>query len=365
MAFSRRVVNGMLVFVMLFSGACLTLNQKLQYQTSAVGLAGEHAFEKPWFCTFLMFVGEGMALLVFGVQRVVDPEEKKCELSWWGLLWRCAFPAIFDMVATGFGSVGLTYITASTCQMLRGCAILFTAIISRFWLQRVLDFRQVVGLCMVFAAMALVGAAGAMTGGHGDQAASSIDGNGAWGVLLVCFAQLFQASQFVWEEKVMKKVCIPPLLLLGIEGIVGIILFGILVFPLLLHLPGNDVGGSLENVWDALSMVQRSPELMFLAIMYVTCVCALNCCAVYVTKFLSGVHRALIQTGLRTMVIWVVGLILYYRTNGIYGEPWAGVPSYMELFGFAFFLCGSMLHSKMIHLPCMGEPTDEYKKLPA
>jgi len=369
MALPKWAVATVLVLMMLFCGACLTLNKKLQYQTSSVGIdpgMGEHAFQKPWFCTCCMFVGESIGLLVFAVKRVVAPEEKKCELSWWGIIWRSSLPAVLDLAASGFGSVGLLYITASSFQMLRGWSILFTAVMSRLWLQRVWEFRQLFGLSMVFVAMGLVGFAGVWTAGSTDQTAEDIMMNsGAWGVLLVAFGQLFQASQFVWEEKVMKKVFIPPLLLLGIEGIVGLTAMCTVVFPLLMFLPGVDVGGSQENIWDSLAMVRNSSTLIALFSVYLVCVSTLNCCGVYCTKVLSGVHRALVQTGLRTMVIWTAGILLFYHSHGTYGEPWSGFASYMELFGFILFLLGSMLYSKMIDLPFNNALSGEYKQLPA
>lgn len=242
---------------------------------------------------------------------------------------------------------------------------MFTAILSWFWLQRALEFRQFFGLGMVFAAMGLVGFAGVMTAD--DQSVpndDSIMSTGLWGVLLVTGAQLFQASQFVWEEKVMKKVFIPPLILLGVEGIVGIVVFCGFVFPLLMYLPGEDVGGSKENIWDTLAMIRNSPDLVSLFAVYLVCVTTLNCGGVYVSKILSGVHRSLVQTGLRTMVIWAVGICLYYKTQGAYGEPWSGFSSYVELLGFVLFLLGSLLYSKMIELPFQTK-NGEYSELPS
>merc|ERR1712046_138757 len=119
----------------------------------------------------------------------------------------------------------------------------------------------------------------------------------------------------------------------------------------MMYLPGDDVGGTQENTWDSLAMVKNSPMLTILFVVYLVCISTMNLSAVYVTKLLSGVHRSLIQTGLRTMVIWTVGLVFFYSSDGKYGESWDGVASLLELIGFALFLAGSMLHSKLIDLP--------------
>jgi len=213
--------------------------------------------------------------------------------------------------------------------------------------------------------MIIVGYSSASAADDASKAGGSDFSSGMLGVGLVIGAQLFQSSQFVWEEKVMKKVFIPPWLLLGIEGLMGIAVMCVVVFPLMMYLPGDDVGGTQENIWDSLAMVSNSPMLMGLFAIYTVCISTLNCSAVYVTKILSGVHRTLIQTGLRTMVIWAAGLTLYYSFDGKYGEPWSGVASLLELIGFALFLVGSMLHSKLIDLPFSFEEKEEYTKLPA
>jgi drug/metabolite transporter (DMT)-like permease len=365
---SRWTLIAGLVTLMLFCGTCVTLIKKLQYQTLAVGIdpaLGARPFQKPWFCTFFMFIGEAMALVAYAVKRANTAEdEKQCELSWWGILWRSSVPAVLDLTATGLGSVGLLYITASSFQMLRGCAILFAAVLSRFWLQRIFEIRQSLGLSLIFSAMILVGYASASTADSSSQSGSGDAASGLFGVFLVVGAQVFQATQFVWEEKIMKKVFIPPWLLLGIEGIAGMVVMCTLVFPLLMNLPGDDVGGTQENIWDSLTMVGNSPMLVALFAVYLVCISTLNISAVMVTKVLSGVHRTLIQTGLRTMVIWTVGMVLYYTFDGKYGEPWSGVPSLLQLIGFAFFLLGSMLHSKLIDLP-FDFQDGQYKKLPA
>ena len=83
------------------------------------------------------------------------------------------------------------------------------------------------------------------------------------------------------------------------------------------------------------------------------------------TEVLSGVHRTLIQTGLRTMFIWAAGIVIYNTTEGNYGEPWNGLTSWVQLFGFGLFLIGTLLYSKLIELPFSMKPRGDYKVLPA
>lgn len=131
----------------------------------------------------------------------------------------------------------------------------------------------------------------------------------------------------------------------------------IVVFPLLSQIPGDDVGGVQENVWDTLAMLHHSPTLIALSLAVMFCVVMMMSLSLYVTKMLSALHVSLVQSGLRTMVIWAVGLVLFYSTNGVYGEQWIWGPSLLELAGFALFLVGSLVYSQLIDLPCKcGKP---------
>ena len=41
-----------------------------------------------------------------------------------------------------------------------------------------------------------------------------------------------------------------------------------LVFPLAYYIPGNDTGGSMENIWDSLTMVSNSKPLQWILLAF-------------------------------------------------------------------------------------------------
>merc|ERR1719201_715809 len=52
------------------------------------------------------------------------------------------------------------------------------------------------------------------------------------GISFCIFAQVFQASMFVYEEKIMSKYPVRPLQVVGMEGLFGIIIAVCLLFAL-------------------------------------------------------------------------------------------------------------------------------------
>lgn len=354
--FPKWITVTLLILVMLVFGASCTLLVKLEFEMRAVGNRfedGAHLFDKPWFTVFQMFLGESIALVAYVLKRTCMPEHEKCVLTWWGIIWRSSIAALLDLIGTGFMSMGLLRIVASEAQMLRGWAIFFTALLSKRLMRKMFEYRELVGLGMAVVALIIVGLAGVL---GGDSKSVGLTSK-LWGVLLCSAGQLLQSAQTVWEEKVMKEVYIAPLLLIGIEGIIGLALMCMVVLPLLSQVPGYDVGGVQENVWDTLAMLHHSPRLIALSLAYTFSLFMNMSLQMYVTKMLSAVHVLLVQSGLRTMAIWAVGLGLFYSTDGVYGEQWVWGRSLLELAGFALFLVGSLVYSKLIDLPCKcGKP---------
>merc|ERR550537_707003 len=115
-------------------------------------------------------------------------------------------------------------------------------------------------------------------------------------------------------------------------------------------MPGAD-SGSIENSYDTLVKLGNSSWLRLLLTSYILSVFILNACGVYCTKVLSGMHRSLVQTGLRTMCVWSFGVLLFNTTDGRYGEPWVGWASVLQVMGFVTFLTGFFLYSGVLQLP--------------
>jgi len=349
---------------MLTSGTLITLNVKTLYQTQAEGLEGMGSFTKPWFLSFAMFLGMLFALPLHFALGTENPD-----VPWSEVAWRCSFPALCDLMATTFGSMGLIFVSASTFQICRGASVVFVAIFTVLFLKRSLNRSQVSGVLMVVMALCVIGRASVAEAGktakpHEDPSAAAA--RALFGVMLIVGAQVFQAVQFVWEEKQMKQLKLPPLLLCGIEGTFGTLMMLLIFFPVLSVLPGHDAHGSLESIHDTWVKIQNSATLRVLVVSYILAVFILNCCGVYCTKVLSGMHRSLVQTGLRTMCVWASGIALFNFTDGAYGEPWVGWTSILEVMGFITFLCGFFLYSGVLKLPSMFqacEPVSGYAAL--
>jgi len=348
------IITGMLI-----CGTINTVDMKMQFSTSSTGDdpdMGMHPFQKPWFAVWGMFLSMSCGLLVhFGIQFFCPPmvtkDNVRPPMSVFGTIWRCSVPALGDLASSALSSIGLLYVDASTYQMLRGASILSTAALSVLVLKRELSRDQCIALFIVTLSICAIAWAG-VTGESGKTQQSRGDNNAFIGVALILLGQLFVACQFVWEERVMKVAKVPPMLLLGIEGVFGSIFTYLCIFPVLRALPGDDAFGSFEDFNDSITMLNNSYRLRLLFAIYLGSIVMFNVSSVFCTSVLSGVHRSLVTSGLRTMSIWFVDLALFYCfTSGAYGEQWLGLASWVQLFGFGACLYGSLLYSGFVDLP--------------
>lgn len=134
-------------------------------------------------------------------------------------------------------SVGLLFTSASVYQMLRGSVVIFTGIFSYFFLNRRLRVFEWISLLMVVGGVSIVGLSSVLV--PQNKPSSNAENDGSFdvlslvGVFLVLGAQLFTASQFILEEKIMSRYRVTPLKAVGYEGSFG--LFSTLAAMPILH----------------------------------------------------------------------------------------------------------------------------------
>lgn len=120
-------------------------------------------------------------------------------------------------------NVGLLWVPVSVYQMLRGSLVLFVGLFSVLFLHRRLPLEQWLSLFVVMLGIAIVGLSNAISttpvgdGDDGGAGGGKEDvGKAVLGAGLVLFAQIFTASQFVIEEKIMTRYSLAPLVSSGL-----------------------------------------------------------------------------------------------------------------------------------------------------
>jgi drug/metabolite transporter (DMT)-like permease len=197
-------------------------------------------------------------------------------------------PATLDLLSTCVSYIGLTLTYASSYQMLRGSAIIFTALLTKFFLGKSIAYQRWLGILIIIAGLALVGITDLMFANpnisylRGTIENSSADGvlyelqdepnndhnfsNVLLGDLLIIASQILVAIQLVYEEKFIKKYDVPVLQALGLEGLFGFSIMSALLIPMYFLNVGERFGKNprhaLEDPLDAFCQLKNNSPIL-------------------------------------------------------------------------------------------------------
>ncbi|KAG1455843.1 hypothetical protein G6F56_006970 [Rhizopus delemar] len=336
-----------LVVGMLLSGVCNTILNKYQ-DMQCVGNCQDPDpkkrtyFEQPIWQTLNMFVGEFAVWTVYLYQsydtkKSTDglPElQGRQSLLFW-------IPTLCDLTATTVMNVGLILTSASVYQMLRGAVVIFTGLFSFFFLGRRLRPYEWLSLAMVVLGVAIVGLSSVLRPQNSHQL---MNDQSLLGVGLVLGAQLFTATMFVVEEKIMMHYKITPLKAVGLEGTFGLV--SVLAAMPVLHVtlgkshPSFDMVQGYHDFFDH-PAVWKTGVAISLSIAF------FNWFGLSITSAVSATARSTIDA-CRTLFIWMVSLYLGWETF-----------SWIQVIGFAVMVTGTFYFNGVLQWPFDREIEEE------
>ncbi|TFK27327.1 hypothetical protein FA15DRAFT_754267 [Coprinopsis marcescibilis] len=278
------------------------------------------------------------------------------------LLW---FPAACDLTATTLMNIGLLYTPVSVYQMTRGALVLFVGVFSVLFLKRRLWLYQWISLLIVMSGVALVGWSGSLVKDAIKEvvpspsmrslaaraaAKSTADedvGKVLLGVFIVLFAQIFTATQFVVEEKIMARYSVSPLVAVGFEGLFGAISI-LLLFPIL-SIPSIAAKSPFFDLARGWNQMINTPTVMYSGVAIAISISLFNFFGLSVTRHVSATARSLVDT-CRTLAIWIISL-------GLGWEKFVVPISFVQVVGFSFLVYGTFLFNSLVRAPpCVPMP---------
>lgn len=348
-------------------------------------------FVKPLFQTMLMFLGMLIALPIHyayqryrawrkerNVVRIHDaylPLDEQGEETESGLIQDeketfelnlktasvLFFPAFFDLCATMLANIGLTMIEVSIYQLQKCTVIVFVAIFKRVILKTKLRGYMWAGVVLNMLAVTLASSTSFMGDSANGASEKSQTGSPALGILLVTLSCCVQAIQYVFEEKVMEghdsedepekksMPSYPPLIVVGMEGLWGLLLSIFVLLPGAYFLPGKD-NGSWEDTLDTFRMCSNSSTVSLMLLSYVFIITGYNAAGIGITFLLDAVWHSILDN-FRPISVWVAQLVIWQITNGSSGEEWTNA-SWIQLAGLALLIFGTAVYNANIHLSC-------------
>lgn len=329
-----------LALMLVVTGSINTLCTKWADQIPSKGSDGQtRAFEHPFLQACAMFLGEMLCLITFKIiwrlHRTTGHPLVNGNQNFNPLILMPA--AMFDLIGTSIMYVGLTLTYASSFQMFRGSIIIFVAVLSMTFLDRVVMKREWAGIGLVMCGLLIVGGTDALYQADGESKGrnSLITGD-----MLIIIAQVVSACQMVYEEKYVAGLNIPPLQAVGWEGVFGFsTLSGLLVIFYWIPAPphfGNNARGTVEDAIDGLVQIGNNPILMIAVLGTIISIAFFNFAGISVTKEMSATTRMVLDS-VRTLVIWMVSLAVRWQQF-----------HWQHLIGFAVLIVGMAQYNGLL-----------------
>lgn len=364
-----------IVLALFVTGSMNTILTKVLLTQQSIDKTGQpETFQKPFFGVVNMFVSMTLVMFVYSFKQCAAKRSKGTTVGMfpdtsmaaplmggaepapaWRMWVYILPPAFFDLLSMSLMMIGMLFIPASVWQMLRGANIIFAAILTVVILRRKLYAFHWVGV-----ALALVGILGVSIAALKSDSSDDTDSAGGsshvlLGVGIVLLAQVVQAAQIILEEQLLTNLDTDPLLIVGVEGVWGVLLMFLFVYPLLWVLPGSDHGHA-EDIVDTATMIDNSHTVQVIIVLYMISVAAYNVSGMLVTGSLSGVMRVMLEAS-RTLCIWLFTLTWHYCVDPAspFGEAWTKW-SYLQAAGFAVVALGQATYGERITWPCLSYP---------
>lgn len=319
-----------------------------------------------------MFVGEFLCILplLYGrltaqpkialpegeLQVPIEAEGDRVPLRGWACFWLW-FPAFFDICGTTLMNVGLILTPVSVYQMSRGALVLWVGVLSVIFLRRHLALYQWASLVIVTMGVALVGLAGTLAKRGGvtpenlynlavSVRADDEPAKVALGVLLILFAQIFTASQYVVEEKIMAYYNVEALAAVTLEGTFGGLTTAAAMPILHYFFAKKSAYFDVPRGWH---QITNNPAVMWASFMIALSIGAFNFFGLSVTSRVSATTRSTIDT-CRTLGIWIVSVAIGWEHLSVY--------SILQVAGFAMLVYGTFVFNGLLQ-PVLCKPRVE------
>jgi len=358
------------VLLMVTTGTLNTVSAGLQIARQGKGIDGDYNyFEHPFVQTLFMMLGECLCMVAYLILKyvvykdtpeVIDgPDAKPMNPL---VLWPAAF---LDIFATGLGYLGMIFMAnPGFFQMLRCTPIIWCGLLSIPFLGQRLKANNWIGIGILSTGLMIKAIPDAVkpfvdytingTDIHPDGLGNILpDDPHGWefcnfrlgvptfssivtrpldpleedseemsaavkllvGIALVIVAEFFHGVQFVYESKYLTKYNLPPLKVVGLEGINGALTLCVLLWPayFLQDIPYFGVGPnkSIEDMLDGLHQIFAGDNGGWTICWTLGNMCSIavfNYAGITVMKELTATTRAVLDQ-IRVILIYIVFLI--------------------------------------------------------
>lgn len=324
-------------------------------------------FDHTYMTSLFLFAGETCSLILYGIYRAIIHSRSKKDITKVTSFLEplpihqidkkvfkpCphAFlflvPTIFDLGATVMLNFSIFFVVVSVQQTISNFVVVFVALFSLIcWrdYRQQFDLPHAVGLLIIAAG---IGAVSSVSIVYGDSIGTSRDA--VLGIALGLGGTVFAALCFVFEEIFLRKVHVPGMIGVGVEGLWGLgLCAGLITVMNFIPDPSRpsdvDTGRSvmLESVIEWAYQVSLQPIQIVFIIAYALSTLFFNVSGMEVTRRLSAATRSTFNS-CRALIVWLVSLAIGW-------ERWSIPGSIIMIIGYVFIVLGTLIFNNVFKI---------------
>ena len=361
-----------LIGLMILTGSINTIFNKILQKLYGKGIIFE---QHHWIITFGMFLGELVSIFFYiyvvikrkqgkdeqlveskpdeEAGETAPPEEEKEKKPPIPTNFFFCITALCDLTATTINTFGLTYLTTSMFQMMRGLELFFVCLWSKIFLKNPIYRHQILGVGTLIFGLSLVGLNSIL-----NDKDSEVAKNPVVGIILLSTSQLFTSTEYIIQEKFIKHYDVHPFQLVGFEGLWGSLMYSILlvIFQFVscddwsdtlrkgICFTNDKEESYIEDTRFAFEQMWDNKSLLIVYIFYVVSIALYNIVGINLTKLVSSTARAVVDT-VRTVFIWAF-FLFFTPVDGTKEEF-----HILQFIGFIFLVCGTLVYNEIVTLP--------------
>ena len=344
-----------LIGLMILTGSINTIFNKILQKLYGKGIIFE---QHHWIITFGMFLGELVSIFFYiyvvikrkqgkdeqlveskpdeEAGETAPPEEEKEKKPPIPTNFFFCITALCDLTATTINTFGLTYLTTSMFQMMRGLELFFVCLWSKIFLKNPIYRHQILGVGTLIFGLSLVGLNSIL-----NDKDSEVAKNPVVGIILLSTSQLFTSTEYIIQENLWGSIMYGILLiifqLVSCDDWSDTLKEGICFTNDKEESHIEDTRFAFEQMWD-------NKALLVVYIFYVVSIALYNIVGINLTKLVSSTARAVVDT-VRTVFIW--GFFLFFTPVDGTKEDF----HILQFIGFIFLVCGTLVYNEIVTLP--------------
>jgi len=256
-------------------------------------------------------------------------------------------PSFFNLLNSFLRWASLIYIAASVAEMLiSGLELTLSVLAARVFRKRLISRERWIGVLFVTIGIITIGYVdyrytnSEWTNEEDFETFESVDNlpnRTVIGISLVVARSIVAVFQDLSEELFMQASDFPPTLLLGFEGIFGLI-FGFFLF----FFYGENFGEDFPS--EITTILKQSPQKSAWVVGLPFLFLVTGIFNIKSTEVTSSMTRN-VWKNLRSLLVWVLSLIIFYASgNSAIGEEWRVPKSLYTLLGFFIMTVGIIVY---------------------